>query len=405
MREEISMQCVILAAGEGSRMRPLTTTRPKVMLPLVGRPMLEHLICGVRDAGITDIILVVGYREEAIRTWFGDGSAFGVSVRYVVQRNQLGTADALRAAEPFVDREFLMLNGDMILDVADIRAVIALPSPVMATSTTDHPESFGVVTVADDFVTSLEEKSPAPKSNIINAGAYRFDPEIFAILKQVNLSGRGEYELTDALSEYIAGGKLRAYPLSVWMDVGYPWDMLAANERLLAAVSEGCEGTIEENVMIHGPVRIGKGAVIKSGTYIEGPCLIGAGTTVGPNAYLRPGTTVGRNCHIGHAVEIKNSIIFDDTKIPHYNYIGDSVIGSGCNFGAGTKIANLRHDHGNVKVGGRSTGRRKFGAVIGDNVLFGINCSVNTGSSIGSGSRIGPHVLVQGVLENNTVVR
>ena len=405
MREEISMQCVILAAGEGSRMRPLTTTRPKVMLPLVGRPMLEHLICGVRDAGITDIILVVGYREEAIRTWFGDGSAFGVSVRYVVQRNQLGTADALRAAEPFVDREFLMLNGDMILDVADIRAVIALPSPVMATSVTDHPESFGVVTVADDFVTSLEEKSLSPKSNIINAGAYRFDPEIFAILKQVNLSGRGEYELTDALSDYIAEGKLRAYPLSVWMDVGYPWDMLAANERLLAAVPEGCEGTIEENVMIHGPVRIGKGAVIRSGTYIEGPCLIGEGTTVGPNAYLRPGTTVGRKCHIGHAVEIKNSIIFDDTKIPHYNYIGDSVIGSGCNFGAGTKIANLRHDHGDVKVGGRSTGRRKFGAVIGDNVLFGINCSVNTGSSIGSGSKIGPHVLVQGVLENNTVVR
>ncbi|MDO5846493.1 MAG: glucose-1-phosphate thymidylyltransferase, partial [Methanocorpusculum sp.] len=104
-------------------------------------------------------------------------------------------------------------------------------------------------------------------------------------------------------------------------------------------------------------------------------------------------------------VEIKNSIIFDGTKIPHYNYIGDSVIGSNCNFGAGTKIANLRHDHGIVKVAGIATARKKFGAVIGDDVLFGINCSINTGSSIGSGSRIAPHTLVSGNLENNTVVQ
>ncbi len=399
------MQCVILAAGEGSRMRPLTTSRPKVMLPLAGKPMLEHLIRNVRDAGITDIVLVVGYREEAIRTWFDNGSKFGVSIHYVVQRKQMGTADALKTVEPFIHDIFLMLNGDMILERSDIEMIIGLPSPVMAISTTTHPESFGVVTVANDKITTLEEKSLHPKSNIINAGAYLFDPEIFTILKKLSPSTRGEYELTDALTDFISEGKLTAHPLSVWMDVGYPWDMLSANEHLLKTVTGEQNGTIEENVMIKGQLILGKGSVIKSGTYIEGPCIIGENTVVGPNAYIRSGTTIGNNCHIGHAVEIKNSIIFDDTKIPHYNYIGDSVIGSRCNFGAGTKIANLRHDHGPVKVGGMSTGRTKFGAVIGDDVLFGINCSINTGSSIGSGTKVAPHTLVSGMIENKTVVK
>ncbi|MDE2519221.1 MAG: sugar phosphate nucleotidyltransferase [Methanocorpusculum sp.] len=399
------MQCVILAAGEGARMRPLTATRPKVMLPIAGKPLLEHLIQSVHDAGIHELLIVVGYQEDTIRDWFGSGESLGVSIQYVVQRHQKGTADALLAAEPFITGSFLMLNGDMILDPDDIRNIIASPAPTMATSITDHPENFGVVTVADPHNTSLEEKSIHPKSNIINAGAYHFPPEIFSRIRRISLSERGEYELTDALADYICTNQLTAYPLSLWIDVGYPWDMLTANETYLKNISNTRDGTVEENVHITGPVSIGTGSVIKAGTYIEGPCLIGENTTVGPNAYLRPGTTVGNNCHIGHAVEIKNSIIFDNTKIPHYNYIGDSIIGSGCNFGAGTKIANLRHDHAEVRVGSKETGRKKFGAVIGDDVLFGINCSINTGTSIGKGSRIGPHVLVRGVIKENTILR
>lgn len=399
------MQCVILAAGEGSRMRPLTTTRPKVMLPLCGKPMLEHLITNLRDSGIKDIILVVGYKEASIRKWFGTGAKLGVSIKYVVQRKQLGTADALRVAEPFVTDKFMMLNGDMVLEIADIQKLARMKAPVMAVSTTEHPENFGVVTISRGKITSLEEKSPHPKSDTINAGAYLFETEIFDILKKVSPSSRGEYELTDALMDYIAEGKLTALNLEVWMDVGYPWDLLTANEKLLNEIKDEREGIIEENVVIRGTLVLGKGAVIKAGTYIEGPCIIGENTSVGPNAYLRPGTTVGKNCHIGHAVEIKNSIVFDDTKIPHYNYIGDSVIGSGCNFGAGTKIANLRHDHQPVKVGGLSTRRKKFGAVIGDDVMFGINCSINTGSSIGSGTRVGPGAVVSGKHENNTVIK
>ncbi|HJJ42331.1 MAG TPA: sugar phosphate nucleotidyltransferase [Methanocorpusculum sp.] len=399
------MQCVILAAGEGSRMRPLTASRPKVMLPVIGKPILEHLIVNLRDSGIKDIIIIVGYQEKSIRDYFGNGSKFGVSIRYVVQRKQLGTSDALRTAEPFIDSKFMMLNGDMILEIADIQKLSRMKAPVMAVSTTDHPQDFGVVTVSRGRITSLEEKTKTPKSDIINAGAYLFDTDIFELLKKVRESKRGEYELTDALTDYITDGKLRVLNLSVWMDIGYPWDLLSANEHLIKDIADKRDGIIEENVVIKGKIILEDGAVIKSGTYIEGPCIIRENTVVGPNAYLRAGTSVGKNCHIGHAVEIKNSIIFDGTKVPHFNYIGDSVVGCGCNFGAGTKIANLRHDYGIVKVGGISTKRKKFGAVIGDDVKFGINCSINTGSSVGSGSRIGPNSLIYGKLENNTVIK
>lgn len=387
-------------------MRPLTAERSKVMLPLMGKPMLEHLIDGVKSSGIDEIIIVVGYCSDAIKSYFGDGSRCGVSIKYVTQKNQLGTADALRQVESFITSEtFLVLNGDMILDKKDLVNLTALHPPVMSVSTTTHPQDFGVVTIENNLIASLEEKSLHFKSNIINAGAYLFTRDIFHRLRQVLISSRGEYELTDALAEYIDEQILTSYHLSFWMDVGYPWDLLTANEHLIQNIRPEITGIIESNVIIKGDVSIGKNTVVKSGTYIEGPVIIGENCEVGPNAYLRPGTTIGNECHIGHAVEIKNSIIFDRTKIPHYNYIGDSVIGSGCNFGAGTKIANLRHDKENVKVAGISTGRRKFGAVIGDNVLFGINCSVNTGSSIASGVHVAPGVTLSGKIEKNTVIK
>lgn len=130
--------------------------------------------------------------------------------------------------------------------------------------------------------------------------------------------------------------------------------------------------------------------MIRAGTYIEGDCIIGEDCIIGPHAYIRGSTAIGDGCHIGHATEIKNSIIMPSTNIPHFNYVGDSIVGSGCNFGAGTKVANLRHDNKTVKVCGKTTGRRKFGAIIGDNVLFGINCSVNVGTLIGSDTRVAP---------------
>ena len=399
------MECVVLAAGEGKRMRPLTAKRPKVMLPLANRPMMEHLILAARDSGITDFILVVGYGEREIRKHFGDGSGLGINVMYAPQRHQNGTADAVRSVRDLVTGPFLLMNGDMILKSADIAAFCKCKTPCMAISTTDHPGDYGVVLVEDGRITSLEEKSKQPKSNLINAGAYLFLTDIFDRIDQIIPSTRGELELTDALAGLITERKLGSYPLSYWMDVGHPWDMLDANATLLDQIPAGNAGTVEDGVTLHGSVIIGEGSIIRAGTYIEGPCIIGNNCRIGPHAYIRGSTSIGDDCHIGHCTEIKNSIVMSGTKIPHFNYIGDSVIGSNCNFGAGTKGANLRHDHANVRVCGKDTRKKKFGAVIGDSVQFGINCSINVGTVIGSNAQFAPNSFIEGCIGENAIIR
>lgn len=399
------MECVVLAAGEGKRMRPLTAKRPKVMLPLANRPMMEHLILAIRDAGITRFIFIVGYGEREIRKHFGDGSAWGIHIDYATQRHQRGTADAVRTARDLITGPFLVMNGDMVLKREDVEALIRMNPPCMAISTTDHPGDFGVVLTENGLITSLEEKSKQPKSNLINAGAYLFSPQIFDLIDSVHPSSRGELELTDALAHLIERKELKAYLLSYWMDVGYPWDMLEANSALMKSFPSANHGIIEEAVSLQQNVIVGEGSVIKSGTYIEGPCIIGKNCRIGPHAYIRGSTSIGDDCHIGHCSEIKNSIIMNGTKIPHFNYIGDSVVGTGCNFGAGTKVANLRHDHANIRVCGKDTRRKKFGAVIGDDVRFGINCSINVGTMIGSEAQFAPNSCIEGCIGDKAVIR
>lgn len=399
------MECVVLAAGEGKRMRPLTAKRPKVMLPLANLPMMEHLVLATRDTGIKDFIFVVGYGEREIRKHFGDGSGFGINVTYAPQRHQQGTADAVRSVRDLVTGPFLLMNGDMIVKSADIAKFCKSKIPCMGISTTDHPGDYGVVLVEGNRITSLEEKSKQPKSNLINAGAYLFSPEIFDRVDEVVPSTRGELELTDALAGLIEKKELGAYRFSFWMDVGHPWDMLDANATLLNQIPGGIAGTVEEGVTLHGSVVLGEGSVIRGGTYIEGPCIIGKNCRIGPHAYIRGSTSIGDDCHIGHCTEIKNSIIMSGTKIPHFNYIGDSIIGSNCNFGAGTKGANLRHDHANVRVCGKDTRKKKFGAIIGDNVQFGINCSINVGAVIGSNAQFAPNSFIEGCIGENAIIR
>jgi bifunctional UDP-N-acetylglucosamine pyrophosphorylase/glucosamine-1-phosphate N-acetyltransferase len=386
-------------------MRPLTAKRPKVMLPLANRPMMEHLVLAARDAGITEFIFIVGYGEREIRKHFGDGGKFGIHIEYSTQRHQRGTADAVGAARDLVTGQFLVMNGDMILKKEDIKKMCHGKSPCMGISTTDHPGDYGVVLTERGLITSLEEKSKNPKSNLINAGAYLFSPEIFDLIDNVHSSPRGELELTDALSGLVEAHQLHAYHLSYWMDVGYPWDMLDANAMLMETLEADKKGTVEEGVTLQNNVIIGEGTVIKSGTYIEGPCVIGKNCRIGPHAYIRGVTSIGDDCHIGHCSELKNSIIMSGTKIPHFNYIGDSVVGAGCNFGAGTKIANLRHDHTNIRVCGKDTRRKKFGAVIGDEVRFGINCSINVGTMIGSEAQFAPNSFIEGCIGDKAVIR
>ena len=200
-----------------------------------------------------------------------------------------------------------------------------------------------------------------------------------------------------------------AVEMDTWIDVGYPWDLLRANEFMLDKLKAKLEGEIEDGVRIIGNVTVREGTVIRTGSYIIGPVAIGKNCIIGPNCFIRPYTSIGDNCHIGAFVEIKNSIIMSNTNVPHLNYIGDSVIGENCNFGAGTKIANLRLDEEEiyVTVKGKkiSTHRRKFGAVVGDNVKTGINVSINVGTMVGNDVFIAPNAIVDGYVKPYSFIR
>jgi UDP-N-acetylglucosamine diphosphorylase/glucosamine-1-phosphate N-acetyltransferase len=394
------LKAVILAAGEGNRMRPLTSNRPKVMLPIANKPIAERLLVEVREAGIEEFIFVVGYCDEQVREYFGNGDKWGVAVDYSEQRKQMGTADAIRMVEGAVDGNFLVINGDVIIGREDIRRLKNKKHNTMSIIEVKDPQGLGMVELSGTKVVNIYEKTEAPPSLMANTGLYLFTPEIFEAIAKTEKSPRGEYEIPDSLQLLMqTENGLHYLELESWLDLSYPWDLLRANESMLTGLQSQQLGTVEENVVLKGAVAIGKDTVIKSGTYIEGPVVIGEGCAIGPNCYIRASTAIGDGCHIGAAVEVKNSIIMKGTKIPHFNYVGDSVIGEKCNLGAGTKIANLRLDKGNIRIAGIDTRRRKLGAIIGDNVETGINASINVGSMIGDRTFIGPGALAHGVIK------
>ena len=196
--------------------------------------------------------------------------------------------------------------------------------------------------------------------------------------------------------------------LKDWRDVVYPWHLLEVNEEVLKKQKKKIDGVIEKNTTLKGNVIIGKNTIVMNGSYIEGPVVIGEDCKIGPNCYIRPYTSIGNKCHIGNACEVKNSIIMNNTNIPHQNYVGDSVIGENCNLGAGTKVANLRFDKKSISVilNGKKidTQRQKLGVIMGDNVQTGINSIVNIGSIIGNNVFIGPGTIVQGFIDANSKI-
>ncbi len=390
-------KAVILAAGEGSRMRPLTCSRPKVMLPLANKPILEHLLLEMRQAGIEDFIFIVGYRDEQIRNYFGDGAKWNVRIQYSNQRKQLGTADALRMVKDLLNENFLMANGDIIINQQNIGGLMQQTGNAVSVIERENVTGLGVVEVRDGCVARILEKTANPPSHLANAGLYLFSPAVFDAIDKTEKSPRGEYEITDSIRILIESGqKVACHVIDQWLDISYPWDLLNVNEKIMQDLKPQNSGEIEANAVIKGPVSVGEGTVVRAGSYIVGPVIIGAGCDIGPNCFIRASTAIGDNCHIGAAVEVKNSIIMSGTKVPHLNYVGDSILGERCNLGAGTKVANLRLDKKNISVNGVDTGRRKLGVVMGDGVEVGINACINVGTVIGNDAFIGPGALAHG---------
>ena len=402
------MKAVVLAAGEGQRLRPFTCTRPKHMIQVAGKPLLEHLLSALKEAGLTDIVMVVNYKAERIQKYFKDGKNFGLKIEYANQKEMKGTANAFGMAENHVKGDFVAVYGDLLVTSDIIKAALKLhkkekPAVTMTILHIERPEEYGVIKVDGSRITEIVEKPSAEVAagNPINAGVYVFSPEIFEAIKLTKNSPRGEQEITDSVRMLIeADRKVVAAEISgkEWRDVGRPWDLLEANAHVLTKTKPEILGEVEENVHLADSVFVAEHARIRSGSYIEGPTYIGEGSDIGPNCYIRPYTSIGRGVRVGNACEIKNCIIMDKTHIGHLSYIGDSVIGEDCNIGAGTITANLRLDVKPVKMVIRDeiidSGRLKLGVMMGDDVKTGVGTLLMPGVKIGCNSWVGPNVIV-----------
>jgi len=414
------MKAVILAAGKGKRLRPITSSRPKPMIPIAGKPLLEHIILGLRDAGIDKILLIVGYKQEVIREYFEDGvDRFNVKIEYITQDEHLGTAHAAGFAKQFAkDEPFILMYGDLLVDPTIFQEIIkeykeTKSEGLITLLEVDNPQDYGIITLdSKGFVDKIYEK-PDPNlklGNLANAGIYIFNSLIFKAIEVTPKSVRNEYEFTDSMHILIKQfqGKILGYNIKdkFWSDIGLPWQLLDANSFLLDMLDQKIIGHVEDNVNITGNVYIGKNTQIRSGTSIQGPCYIGENSLIGPNAFIRPYSSIGNNCHIGMS-EIKNSLIFSHTAIPHFNYIGDSIICENVNLGAGTKVSNLRFDNKGVKMKINNelidSDRRKLGIIFGPNSQTGINVSIMCGKLIGENSVIGAHTLVNEDVPSNTL--
>jgi bifunctional UDP-N-acetylglucosamine pyrophosphorylase/glucosamine-1-phosphate N-acetyltransferase len=412
------MKAVLLAAGEGIRLLPITATRPKHLIKVGGKPILQFCLEAVKRAGIDEAIIVTHYMGEAIKSYFGEGEKLGLKLTYVEQKAILGTGNAAEVAEPYLDGDFVLIYGDLLFGQDTVKTVLSQfkkgkTAAVMGVVPVDKPESYGIIEQdAEGNVKRIVEKPAAGKapSNLANAGVYAFSKEVFDKIKQTKASIRGEWELTDAITMLAQEGKtVLAAQLDKddWFDVGRPWDLLDANVWALKRMDHKVLGTIEQGAHLIGPVTVAESARVRSGVYIEGPVFIDEEADVGPNCFIRSGTSLGKKTRVGNACEIKNSILMDGTHVGHLSYVGDSILGEKCNLGAGTIMANYRFDAGPIKMMVKdqvvSTGRRKLGAVLGNNVKTGIKSLFMPGVKVGANTWVGANLMVERDLPANVI--
>ncbi len=412
------MKAAVLAAGQGVRLLPITATRPKHMIKVGGKPILEHCLDALKPSGIDEVLIVTHYMADAIRTYFEDGKKFGIRIEYADQKAMLGTGNAVSVTEPYMDDDFLLLYGDLLFTPEAVKSAIDVhsrekPAATMAVVPVKKPENYGIVELENEKVTRIIEKpkqGEAP-TNLANAGIYVFSKEIFNKINATKASVRGEWEIPDALSLLINEKKtVSAARVSQedWMDIGRPWDLLEANRWALTKMQHKIKGIVENGAHLIGPVTVAETARIRSGAYIEGPVFIDEQCDVGPNCHIRPYTSLCKKVRVGNACEIKNSILMDDTHVGHLSYVGDSILGEKCNLGAGTITANYRLDAGSIKMMVKDklvdSGRTKLGAVLGDKVKAGINTLFMPGVKVGSNSWVGAGVVVYRDLPEDSLV-
>lgn len=386
-------QAVILAAGEGRRLRPFTVNKPKAMLSIAYKPILGHVIDALAQNGIRDIVLVVGYRRQQVFDYIGSGERFGIKVTYVTQERQLGAAHALAQAKSAVADEFLLLPGDKLVDAETLADFVSVNPDAVLVKRVDDPSRYSVLCVEAGLVKSILEKPEG--SCLADTGIYTLSKDVFSYID-------GELTLRDLLKKMISLGKyVRAYEVEgTWLDVVYPWDVLSLNGAILPRVPASLSGTVEAGVSLQGQISVGKNTVIRSNSYIVGPVVIGEGCEIGPSVCILASTSIADNVVISPFTEIKNSVIGSDVNIGAGSIIEDSVIDKGCVIGgrftacSGEAEVKVNSEHHVVKVG----------AMLGESCELGDSVTAQPGFIAGNYCQVRPMKLLSGRLPDQGLV-
>ena len=332
------MKGLVLSGGYGTRLRPLTHTGPKQLIPIANKPNILYCIEDLRVAGITDIGIILGnVMPEKVQEFLGDGSKFGVKLTYIVQGEPKGIAHAVNCAKHFIGQEpFVVYLGDNLLKngikTIPEKMVKEKADCVISLCPVKEPQRYGIAELSADgkSVQRTVEKPREPKSNLAVIGVYAFNQTFFKVYPKLKPSWRNEYEITDAITQLIDSG-YKVVPHHVegwWKDTGKPEDILEANHLILDGIESLNEGTVDEGATIVGRVRIGKGTIVSGRSVIRGPSIVGENCKIGPDAYVGPYTSIGDRCHVSSA-EIDDSIVMEDTTINVERKLVRSMIGKG----------------------------------------------------------------------------
>ncbi|GAA0542015.1 sugar phosphate nucleotidyltransferase [Halorubrum ejinorense] len=385
-----SVTAVILAAGEGRRLAPLTNRRPKPMVPVANRPLLEHVVEAVTATDVDRIVLVVGYEQERIRNHFGDGDDWGVTIEYVEQTTQLGTGHAVLQAEPVVDGPFVVLNGDRIVDPSIVSQMRDRARdgdlPAMAVTTAASPREYGVVTLDGDRVTAIDEKPEGPvETNRINAGVYGFSTDVFDAIRETHATG--ELAITATLNDLAGRERLSAVRYDGrWLDVSNLWDLLAVNAGLVeeastpesAGASLGDSVSVADDVALAGNVR------------------------VGPNVTLGGSTAIGSNATVEAGAVVENAVVFPDAVIGAGAVVRDAVVAGNARVGPNATIAG---EPATVVVGDAVHHGVELAGVVGDNATVGAGATLTDGAVVGDDVTADAGVVIDDRVESGAVVR
>jgi len=388
-------QAIVLAAGEGQRLRPFTVNRPKAMLSIADKPILQFVVESLVQNGIRNIVLVVGYRKEQVYDYMGSGEDFGVDITYITQDKQLGTAHALSQAQDIAEDEFLVLPGDNLIDADTIAAFMQVKPEAMLVKRVSDPERYGVVNLTGAEVKDIIEKPKEAVSNMVNTGIYAFTREIFTFTESL-------LDIPDVLNNMIAAGRTvtAMETEGTWLDVVYPWDIISLNDAVLRDIDTSLGGIIESGATIKGKVMVGEGTVVRSGSCVYGPVVIGSGCDIGPNVCIMPATSIGDNVAVSPFSEIKNSVIGNDVTVGTGCIISDSVIDKGCVLKGRFTAVGGQSD---IRINGEYPSIN-VGVIMGEDCNVESNVTAQPGVIVGNSCQIQMSKIVSGHLPDKSLV-